>query len=67
MARRKKRKIYEIKGKTFEECKRYHNWIHRGGGLEKNISVFVPLSDDYEDPAMHNARRIMEEGAIEEE
>ena len=66
MTRRKKRKIYETRGKTFEECKICHNWIHQGR-IRGNISVFIPLSDDYDDPGVHNARRIIEEGTTEEE
>ncbi len=60
MPRKKKTKIYEIRGKTFEECKIYHDWIHQGK-IAKNTSVFIPLSDDYEGPDWHNAVKIMEE------
>ena len=66
MAGKKKTKICEVKGQTLEDCRRYHNWMHQGR-IRKNTSVFVPLSDDDENPVYHNARRMIEDYTMQEE
>jgi hypothetical protein len=68
MTRKKKTRICEVKGQTLEDCIRHHNWIHQGR-IRKNTAVFVPLSDDYDydNPSLHDARRILEDGTMQEE
>ena len=60
MTGKKKERICEVRGQELEDYKRYHNWIHQGR-MRKNAVVFVPLSDDDENPSLHNARRMIEE------
>jgi len=37
------------------------------GKIKKNTVVFIPLSDDYDDPSSHDAIRKMEDDTMQEE